>query len=203
MELGGEVLPDQDPIHVAFRRSQRVEVTARDRALQIRDLLLEHRIDALDLHGLGLAHRRYEALTENLGRRPDHVGHLAQLLSFEMVIGNPACVPDVDVGARAEDAVAELLLETGHQRQCDDERHDADRHAKRGDERDDRDERLLPLRQQIPEGDVQLEGQVSHRPRNRERTEQRQRFSVFSRVRGQFRLHRCDLNPACASRETG
>src|SRR5438034_7084249 len=53
--------------------------------------------------------------------------------------------PNVDVGARAEDAVAELLLEAGHQRQRDDQSHDADRHAERGDERDRSEEHTSEL----------------------------------------------------------
>ena len=72
----------------------------------------------------------------------------------------PSALPDVDVRGRAEDPIAQLLLEPGHQRQRDDERHHADRHAERRDERDDRDERLLALGEQIAERDVQLEGDM-------------------------------------------
>src|SRR5207244_13619113 len=57
---------------------------------------------------------------------------------------------------------AEPLLQPGHQRERDHERHHADRDAERRDERDHRNERLLALGQQIPEGDVQLEGNVHH-----------------------------------------
>ena len=54
-----------------------------------------------------------------------------------------------------------LVLQPGHQRQGDHQRHDADRHAERRDERDDGDERLLPLGEQIPQGDVELKGDGS------------------------------------------
>jgi len=104
-------------------------------SLRFVDLLLEYRIDALDLHRLRLSRRGNEALTENRRRRADDVGDLAQLVSFGAVVGDAAGVPDVDVRIRADDAVPELLLEAGHQRQRDDERHDADRHPERGDER--------------------------------------------------------------------
>ena len=38
------------------------------------------------------------------------------------------------------------------------ERADPHRHAERGDQRDDRDERLLSPREQVAEGDVEFEG---------------------------------------------
>ena len=99
----------------------------------------------------------------------------------------PRGVPDVDVRIRADDAVAELLLQTGHQRQRDDERHDADGDAERRDERDDGDERLLPLGEQVAERDVELEGHVHHRrnaeSQKRESHESRTLSSVFSSKR--------------------
>ena len=79
----------------------------------------------------------------------------------------PPVLPDVDVRVRAEDAIAQLLLEPGHQRERDDQRHDADRDAERRDERDDRDERLLALGEQVAQRDVQLEGTWSMQSRSR------------------------------------
>src|SRR6185503_6027399 len=73
----------------------------------------------------------------------------------------------------SDDAVAQLLLEAGHQRQGDHQRHHADRHAQRRDRRDDRDESLLPLREEVPEGDVQLERQLQPRSGTRRHTRQR------------------------------
>ena len=55
----------------------------------------------------------------------------------------------------------------GHQRQRDDQRHHADRHADRGDQRDDRDEHLPPLGQQVAERDLQLEWHALSRRRGR------------------------------------
>ena len=84
----------------------------------------------------------------------------ASFAASALVVGDAAALPDEDVRVRAEDAIAQLLLQPGHQRQRDDERHDADRHAERRDERDDGDERLLALGEQVAQRDVQLEGDV-------------------------------------------
>ena len=63
---------------------------------------------------------------------------------------------------RADDAIAQFLLEPRHQRERDDHGHHPHRDAQRRDERNDGDERLLPLGKQIPERDVQLEGDIHH-----------------------------------------
>src|ERR1700730_13197882 len=67
----------------------------------------------------------------------------------------------------AEDAVAQFLLQPGHQRERDHERHDADGDAQRGDERDDGNEGLLALGEQIPQRDVELERRVQGQSRFR------------------------------------
>src|SRR5439155_14056413 len=82
------------------------------------------------------------------------------LLGLGAVVDDAALLPDVHVRVRSENAVAELALEAGHQRERDDERHHADNDAQRGNERDDGDERLLALGEQISERDVQLEGDI-------------------------------------------
>ena len=84
-------------------------------------------------------------------------GKLTKLVGLGVIVGDAAEFPDVDVRTRAQNAVPKLLLEPGHDRQRDDHRHHADDHADRGEERDDGDERLLALGQQIAEGDVELE----------------------------------------------
>ena len=61
---------------------------------------------------------------------------------------------------RAKDPIAQLLLEAGHHRQRDDDRADADGDTDDRNQRDDRDERLLPLREQVADGDVELEGDL-------------------------------------------
>jgi len=80
-----------------------------------------------------------------------------ELADLGAVILDPAGLPDVDVRGRPENAVAQLTLQTCHQRQRDDQRHDADRDANGGDERDKGDERLLPARQEVAKGDEELE----------------------------------------------
>jgi hypothetical protein len=62
--------------------------------------------------------------------------------------------------ARPEDPIAQLTLQSRHERERDDERHDANRDADRGDQRDERDERLLALGEQIAEGDEEFERHV-------------------------------------------
>ena len=51
----------------------------------------------------------------------------------------------------------QLLLQAGHERQRDDERHHADGDAERRDQRDDGDEHLPAFGQQIAERDLELE----------------------------------------------
>jgi hypothetical protein len=121
--------------------------------------LLEYRVDAFHLERLRLARDRDQALAENRRRRAEDVPHLAQLLRLGVIVVDAVRIPDVDVRVGAEDAIAELLLEPGHQRQRDDQRHDADRDPEGRDHRDHRDERLLSFGEQVPEGDVQLEGE--------------------------------------------
>ena len=67
-----------------------------------------------------------QRLAEDRRRRADDVRHLPQLVGLGAVVGDAAGLPDVDVRVRAEDAVAQLLLQAGHQRQRDDQRHHAD-----------------------------------------------------------------------------
>ena len=160
-QLRGQILPNQNAVRFVFGpRGQRVQAAAPHRADDVGDLRLERRIDALDLNRQRILAGGDQALTEDLRRRADDVRHLAQLLGLRVVVGDAARVPDVDVRVGADDAIAQLLLESGHQRQRDDQRHDADRHAERRDERDDRDERLLALGEQIAERDVEFEGDV-------------------------------------------
>ena len=97
-------------------------------------------------------------------RDADDARHLLQLLHLRVDVGDARTrrLEDVDVRRGAEDAVAQLALQAGHQRQRDEQRHDADHHADDRDERDERDERLLAPREQVAEGDEQLEGQIAH-----------------------------------------
>ena len=103
------------------------------------------RVDALDLNRRADAAAEDQRLVENRGRGAQHPRHLPEPVGFGAVIRDAAALPDVDVRVRRENPVADLLLQAGHQRQGDDQRHDADGDAERGDERDDGDERLLPL----------------------------------------------------------
>src|SRR5262249_3179740 len=58
---------------------------------------------------------------------------------------------------RSEDAVAQLLLQTGHQGERDHQRHHADGDAERRDERDHRDERLFAFGEEVSKRDMKLE----------------------------------------------
>jgi hypothetical protein len=64
------------------------------------------------------------------------------------------------VRARAEDARLQLALQPGHQRQRDHQRHHADGHAQRRDERNDGDEDLAALGEQVTERDLKLKWHV-------------------------------------------
>jgi hypothetical protein len=83
--------------------------------------------------------------------------HVFELLDFGAVILDAGALPHEDVRCRSKDAIAQLLLESGHDRKRDDQRHHADGDAERGDERDDGDEDLTPLGQQVAECDLQFE----------------------------------------------
>ena len=86
-----------------------------------------------------------ERLAEDRRRRADDVRHLAQRLDLGAVVRDAASASRRRRARSTEDAIAQLALQAGHQRQRDDERHHADGDAERRDERDDRDERLLRL----------------------------------------------------------
>ena len=102
-----------------------------------------------------------QRLAHDRRRGADDAGHGQQLRHLGVVVLDAAGLPDVDVRRRAEDAIAQLALQAGHQRQRDDQRHDADGDADRRDQRDDRDERLLAAGEQVAEGDEQLEAHAS------------------------------------------
>ena len=86
--------------------------------------------------------------------------HLPESIDFGPCIDNAARLPHEHVRIRPEDPIAQLRLQAGHQRQRDHERHDANGDAERRDQRNDRNERLLPLGEQISEGNVEFEGHV-------------------------------------------
>ena len=67
------------------------------------------------------------ALPRMAGAAPTTCGHRRSCADLGVVVGDAAVLPDVDVRGGAEDAVAQLALQAGHQRQRDDERHHADR----------------------------------------------------------------------------
>ncbi len=138
---------------------QRLEAAALERALQVGDARLELGIDAFDLHRRLLAAGRQKPLAHQRRRRANDVWQLRQLRRFGAVIDNAAGrFRDVDVRVRPEDPVAQLALQPGHHREGDDDSHHADRDAECRDQRNDGDERLLPLREKIAQRDLELEG---------------------------------------------
>ena len=162
-QVPGQVHADQDAGHIFLgARLQVAHAPRRHRAPQVGDLGFQRRVDALERHKRIAALGAQQRLAQNGRRRADHAVQGAQLGDLLAVVHAEAvALPHVDVRASAEDPVAQLSLQPGHQRQRDDERRHAHRDAKGRDERDDRDERLLAPRQQVAEGDVEFEGHWS------------------------------------------
>ena len=98
-------------------------------SLDVGDRRLERRIDALDRD----ERRRRSALVisalpEHDRRGADDARHLLQLR--DLGVGSRSMPPDladVDVRRATDDAIAQLALQPGHQRQRDEQRHHADR----------------------------------------------------------------------------
>ena len=66
------------------------------------------------------------------GAAPVDAGHRVQPFDISRRRRSmPPVLIDVDVRRRADDAIAQLALDAGHQRERDDERHHADAHAER------------------------------------------------------------------------
>jgi hypothetical protein len=139
---------------------QRRDAAALHRPPDIRHTLFEGGIDALDAEErLGLL-AGDQALAQDGGRRSHDVRLLAQALHVGAVVRNPAGPEHVDVRGGAQDPVAQLPLQAGHEREGNHQRHDANDHTEGGDGGDDRDERLLAPGKEVAQGDVQLEGEV-------------------------------------------
>ena len=88
--------------------------------------------------------------------------HRAEFLHVGAIVVEAAWLAYIDVGLAPENLVAECVLQARHHGQRDDGRHHADGDADGRDERDDGDERLFPLREQVSQRDMQLERQISH-----------------------------------------
>ena len=161
----GEVRPDQDARDVVRSALERLGRALADRRLQLRDGHLADRVDALDVDEPQALLAGDHRLADQRRRRPLHAGQLPHLFDLGVDVLDTAGLEDVDVRGRADDAIAELALQAGHQRERDEQRHDPDGHAEHRDQRDQRDERLLAPRQQIPQCDEQLEGGHSLRGR--------------------------------------
>ena len=160
-ELRRQILSEQNRIgRVRVRRAQRVEAPLLHRTADVGHRRLERRIDSLHGDELLAARRGNERLAVDRRRRADHVRHLQQFVDLHVVIGDAVRLEHIHVRVRSEDAIAQLLLEPGHDRERDDHRHHADADAERRDERDDGDERLLAFREQIAERDVQFERDI-------------------------------------------
>ena len=157
-QLLREVLAKDDARHRPLDRRQRVEAPRQHRSPDVGDAGLERRIDALDREELAAAGALRQPLSEHDRRRADDTRHGAHLLTSSSASTQPASLEHVDMRRRPDDAIAQLALQAGHQRQHDEQRHHADGHADGGDERDERDERLFPAGQQVADGDEELEG---------------------------------------------
>ena len=103
-------------------------------------LVLERRIDAAhDDAAVDVAHRQH-ALPEHVGRCTLHARVLARRRRDRLPHRKLRQAADLDVRGDREDARAQLLLESVHHRQHDDQRRDAERDARHRDQRDERDE---------------------------------------------------------------
>ena len=120
-QLLGEVGADQDARRlIALLLRDGVDRPFDHRLREVRDLAFELRIDALDADELRPLLVRDEALALNRRRRADNARHGAQLGDLGGQIRQAGSLPDIDVGGSAENPVAQLALESGHQRQRDD-----------------------------------------------------------------------------------
>jgi hypothetical protein len=163
-ELLREVAAEQNARRLAFRlRRQRGDTPLLHRLPDIGDASLERRVHAFQADERLGAVRDDQRFSENGRPGPDDALDFLKLLDLGLVVLDSTRLPYVDVGHRPEDAVAQLALQSGHQRERDHERHDAHGHAQRRDERNEGDERLLPARKQVPKRDEELESHVCRR----------------------------------------
>ncbi len=121
---------------------ERVERARAHVLADVGDRALARRIDAADeraaVHAAGREHR----LPEHVRRRRPHARVLERRPRDSRVVGERRHAADLDVRGDGEDPGAELLLESVHHRQHDDQRGDAERDARHRHERDERDERV-------------------------------------------------------------
>ena len=79
----------------------------------------------------------------------------------------PSESDDLDMRCNAEDARAQLLLESVHHRKHDDQRRDAECDAEHRGEGDEGDEMVAPLRPRVAQPDVKLVGLQAGKPRRK------------------------------------
>ena len=216
-ELRRQVLSENHAAEdaIAERCGQGGHRSLGDRTRQVGDARFERGIDPLERDERFLARRRHQRFADDRRGRPDDVRQLAKPDGLGLVVHDAAGLEHIHVGLRPEDAIAQFLLQAGHQRQRDHHRHHADDDAERGDERDDGQQRLLAFRQQVPERDMELERHVHRvarplvsgrdRPRKHDNTQKHphSRAVVPSCLRGcMLEVIRTVHDRACASMET-
>ena len=125
--------------------------------LEVDDRRVVARRDAADDDaGDALAGREHHLAVDER-RRGDHAGRVAHRGEDLVGVADRARVRDHhDVRVEPEDTVAQILLEPGHHREHDVERHDADHDADDGDHRDEGNERLFAACAQVAQADHQL-----------------------------------------------
>jgi hypothetical protein len=97
--------------------------------------------------------------------RCQHALHLLHRLAHRLdVVQVAGARKHGDVRVGPEDLAADILLEPGRQRQGDDQRRHAHRDAEHRDERDERQEGLLALGQEIAQGQEQFVGHLEALP---------------------------------------
>ena len=106
--------------------------------------------------------RRHDLPLDHREGRGD-AGDLPDLRQRLLIIGKPAGHPvDAEIAVEAEDAAQKVGAEPVHHRHDDDQGGDAERDPQEREDRDHRDEPLLPPRPQIAERDHPLEGVEDH-----------------------------------------
>ena len=134
-QLLREVLAQDDARHRPLDRRQRVEAPRQHGSPDVGHPGLERRIDALDREELAAAGALRQPQAEHDRRRGHDTRHGAHLPDLLVGLTQPSSLEHEDVRLRSDDAITQLALEAGHQRQHDEERHHADGHADGGDQR--------------------------------------------------------------------
>ena len=131
-ELSREPITDDKALRRAgTRRCERIEAAVKDCGSDFSDLHLKIGLDPLDGDERLTRISRRQSLAQNNGRHAGNPRQLTESLKVTLIIGHAylAELPDVDVRCRADDPIAQFLLQSSHQSERDEQRHHAHCHA--------------------------------------------------------------------------